>query len=175
MIAPSTLFVFLLYLSAPTRMAEPLYLVLTALSFTVAGAFHGIVGIVTPLFVADAVDCEEYHNQTRPDGVFASGQTMIGKIDAGISSLIGGAVYAASGFSGERVEALNRYIDAGGIARLNPDFRPYMTALFFLMTVPTVIGALLSVLPTWRYPLRDEEHAMMMEELGRRRHGLEEV
>ena len=170
MIAPSTLFVFLLYLSAPTRMAEPFYLVLTALAFTVAGTFHGIVGIVTPLLVADAVDCEEYHNKVRPDGVFASGQTMIGKIDAGISSLIGGAVYSVSGFSGERVEALNRYIDAGGMARLNPNFQPYMTALFFLMTAPTVIGALLSVLPTWRYPLRDEEHVRMLEELRRRRH-----
>ena len=170
MVAPATLFVFLLYLSAPARMTEPLYIILTALAFTVAGTFHGFVDIMLPLFVADAVDYEEYHNKTRPDGVFAAGQTMVFKIDAGISSLIGGMVYSLTGFSGERVEALNRYIDAGGVARLNPVFRPYMTALFFLMTVPTVAGALLSTIPIWRYPLKEDEHELMLGELNRQRH-----
>jgi len=170
MIAPATLLVFLLYLSAPARMAEPLYLILTALAFTIAGTFHGFVNIILPLFVADAVDYEEYHNNSRPDGVFAAGQAMVFKIDAGISSLIGGAVYSLTGFSGERVEALNRYIDAGGVARLNPVFRPYMTALFFLMTVPTVVGSLLSTIPIWNYPLKEKEHAHMLGELNQRRH-----
>ena len=169
MIVPPTLFVFLLYLSAPTRMADPLYVGLTALAFTVAGTFHALVGIITPLFTADAVDYEEYHHHSRPDGMFASEQTMITKVSAGVSSLIGGAVYALVGFSGKGVEELNRFIDAGGIARTSAVFRPYMTVLFFLFTVPTVIGALLSMIPTWRYPLSDAEHARVLAELKERR------
>lgn len=171
MIIPPTLFVFFLYLSAPMRMTEPLHLGLTMLAMTVAGTFHAVVGIVTPLFIADAVDYEEYHNNIRPDGMFASGQTVINKLSAGIAALIAGGVYAVAGFSGEQVEALNQFIAAGGLARENPAFQPYMTALFFLMTIPTAVGALLAVIPTWRYPLNDAEHSRMLSELKVRRQG----
>lgn len=142
-----------------------------ALLMTVSGTFHAFVGILTPLFTADAVDYEEYHSAARPDGVFASGQTVIQKLSTGVSSLIGGAVYAVAGFSGGRVEEINRYISEGGLARANPTFRPYMTALFFMITIPTVVGALLPIIPTWKYPLSDAEHGQMLEELQARRRG----
>jgi len=49
-----------------------------------------------------------------------------------------------------------------------------MATLFFLVTVPPAVGSLLSVIPTWRYALRDAEHRRVLDELNCRRHEGEE-
>ncbi|MCL2023246.1 MAG: MFS transporter [Oscillospiraceae bacterium] len=158
--------VFALYLAFPTRMAEPLFVALAAIALTVAGTLGTVLGILLPLMTADAVDYEEHTNAVRPDGVFAAGQTIIAKLNGGIATLIGGIIYALVGFTGERVEALNAFIDGGGIARENQEFTPYMVTLFALFTIPAIVGALLANIPMRNYPLTDTDHDRILEELN---------
>lgn len=164
------LLIYLLYCSAPGKMANPTYIVLTALCYTVGGTLFAIQTITVNLLTSDAVDYEEYYTNIRPDGMLASGQTITVKVGAGISSLISGAVFAVTGFSGQRVADLNTFIDAGGIARHSAVFAADMRTLFFLATVPSVIGAILCALPMLCYPLADTEHRRILDELNTRRH-----
>lgn len=168
--AAAMLLVYLLYCTAPTAMTAPLQMVLTCLLYAVSGTASAIQGIAANLMTSDAVDFEEYHTGLRPDGVFASGQTITYKLSTGVSSLLGGAVYAISGFSGQRIAQLNAFVNHGGLARTSAAFASDMRLLFALSTIPSVIGALLCVLPMLRYPLRDKAHAELLEELNRRRH-----
>ena len=70
-------------------------------------------------------------------------------------------------------QEVNDYIAAGGIPRLNPEYQPFMTVLFFIVSVPPVIGCILSVLPTIKYALSDKEHKRILDELNERRHAAE--
>ena len=42
-------------------------------------------------------------------------------------------------------------------------------AMFFLVSIPPAIGCLLSIIPTWKYPLTNKEHAKILEFLRVRR------
>ena len=121
----------------------------------------------------NATDYEEYCSGIRPDGVFFSGQTFIAKITAAIATVINGIAYSVVGFSDAKVQEVNDYIAAGGIPRLNPEYQPFMTVLFFIVSVPPVIGCILSVLPTIKYALSDKEHKRILDELNERRHAAE--
>ncbi len=165
------LLIYLLFCGAPTKMADSLQLVLTSLCYTAGGTLSAIQSIVANLFTSDAVDYEEWNSGVRPDGVFVSGQTITVKLSTGISSLIGGVVYALSGFSGQRIADLNTFIEAGGVAKTSAVFAGDMRMLFFLATIPSVVGALLCVLPMLRYPLSDKRHSELLRELNERRHG----
>lgn len=164
------LLIYLLYLSAPTQMATPVYLFITALLYTVGGTASGIQSIIINLFIADAVDMEEYESGIRPDGVFTSGQTVTVKISSGISSLIGGILYAVVGLSSERIAQMNTFVEMGGVLRTTTDFSGEMNIFFFLSTIPSVIGAILCILPVIKYPLSDKEHTRMLDEINKRRY-----
>ena len=120
--------------------------------------------------IADAVDYEEYCSGIRPDGVFFAGLTFIGKLCTGIATIISGIAYTVVGFSDAKVGELNTFIANGGIPRLNSKYDSYMMILFFLVSIPPAIGGILSVIPTWRYALSDEEHTRILGQLNERRH-----
>jgi len=166
--------VFFLYKFFPDNLTEPLFLGISALLFFVNGAFQGVASVIQSLMIADAVDYEEYKNGIRPDGVFFAGQTFIAKITTGIATIISGIAYKTVGFSDKVVEEVNKFIADGHVARTEPKYASYMMILFFLVSIPPMIGCLVSVIPTWRYSLSDEEHTRILDELNRRRHEKDE-
>lgn len=166
---------FFLYLSAPEKMTQAVYVAVSSLLFVLAGASNGFNSVLQSLLVADTVDLEEYRTGMRPDGLFLSGLTFISKLSVSLAALISALVYSIVGFSGQGVVEINNFIAQGGIPRLSPQYRPYMTALFFLVSVPPALGGLLSVIPTQKYPLSDEEHAQIVKELNKRRQANEKI
>ena len=165
---------FLVYMIAPNHdLTTVACLIICAVLFFGSGFSMGITNALQSLMIADAVDYEEYCSGIRPDGVFFSGQTFIAKITAAIATVINGIAYSVVGFSDAKVQEVNDYIAAGGIPRLNPEYQPFMTVLFFIVSVPPVIGCILSVLPTIKYALSDKEHKRILDELNERRHAAE--
>lgn len=165
---------FVFYLMSPRGLTQPIFIVLCFLMFVFGGASLGITTVLQSFMIADAVDYEEYHNGVRPDGVFFAGQTFIAKLTTGIATIMSGIAYAVVGFSGEAVAEINEFIAAGGIPRLDSKYDSYMAVLFFLVSIPPAIGALVSVIPTWKYALSDKDHRMMLDELNERRRSREE-
>jgi sugar (glycoside-pentoside-hexuronide) transporter len=174
MIAPFVL-IFVVYLIAPTNLIHPAWLAAISLLYMGAGAGFGLTTVLQSLMIADAIDYEEYHYGHRPDGVFFSGQTFIAKLSSGIAAGLSAIGYAIVGFSGDRIQALNQYMDAGGIPRENPEYTSFMFILFFLVSIPPAIGCILGVLPTLKYELNDKEHAKIITILNERRHKKEVV
>lgn len=165
---------FVLYLSAPSKLVEPMYLAISLVLFVICGGAIGLISVLRSLMIADAVDYEEYQSGIRPDGVFFSGQSFITKLSMGIATVISGIAYSAVGFSDARVQEVNAFIEAGGIPRENPEYAPYLMILFFLISIPPAIGCLLAVIPTWKYALDDDEHNRILEILNKRRHEKED-
>lgn len=139
--------IFLLYCSLPRAMAHPVNLCILFILMTISGICTSIAQIVQTLLISDAVDLEESLSGARPDTVFFSCQTFIVKIGAGISSLAASLAYAIIHFSSAETQAINQLIADGGIPREEPAYTPLMTVLFFLLTIPTAVGSLGSVLP----------------------------
>lgn len=166
---------FALYLSAPTRMAEPLFVAIFMVFLFACGAANGGSTVLQSVMIADAVDYEEYRSGTRPDGLFFSGVTFISKLGAGISVIISGIFYALSGFSGANVAQVNAFIARGGIPRLESLYSNYMMVLFFLVSVPPAIGSILAVIPTWKYSLSAIEYNKVITLLNQRRSAEESV
>lgn len=162
--------IFVVYVIAPTQLVHPAALAVFFVLFALAGAGNGLSTVLQSFMVADAVDYEEYHYGTRPDGVFFSGQTFIAKLTSGIATILSGIAYAVVGFSDARVAELNAYIAEGGIPRYEPQYQPFMMILFFLVSIPPAIGCILSIIPTWKYALDDDEHKKILAELNERRH-----
>ena len=161
---------FALYLRAPSELIKPVYLIICFVMFAIGGAASGFTSVLQSFMIADAVDYEEYHRGIRPDGVFFSGQTFITKLCTGIATIISAVAYDYVGFSDEKVQELNEFIAAGGIPRLSEKYAPFMMVLFFLVSIPPAIGGILSVIPTWKYCLSDEEHNRILDELNQKRH-----
>lgn len=161
--------IFVLYLVAPD-LTHPAALLVAFVLYFFNGAGTGVTTVLQSLMIADAVDYEEYHYGSRPDGVFFSGQTFIAKLTAGIATIISGIAYSIVGFSDARIAELNSFISAGGIPRLEPQYQSFMMILFFLVSIPPVIGCILSVIPTWKYALDDKEHERILNELNIKRH-----
>jgi Na+/melibiose symporter-like transporter len=133
--------VFILYLIGRENLTQPIYLVFSLILFTIGGASNGITTVLQSLMIADAVDYEEYRNGIRPDGVFFSGQTFIAKMTTGIATILSGIAYTIVGFSDAKVDEINKFIEAGGIPRLEPAYEPYLMLLFFLVSIPRPSGA----------------------------------
>ncbi len=144
--------------------------------FFMAGASMGSLNVLQSVMIADCVDYEEYHNGTRPDGVFFSGQSFITKLSAGIATLISGAVYGVVGFSDSKITLLNNALIAGdNFKTYNPftlggaEIGKFAAAMFFLISIPPAIGMILAAIPTLKYAMTDKEHTRMLDELNARR------
>lgn len=166
------LMIFVVYLIAPDNdVTSPVYVVLFALMFTLAGMSIGAGTVLQSLMIADCIDYEEYHSGLRPDGVFFSGQSFITKLATGIATIICSIGYYAVGFEKENRQEVMLYMQNSlGIARENPAFRPFMTIMFFLVSVPPAISCILTVIPTWHYVLPNAEHERILAALNEKRH-----
>lgn len=173
------LLIFVLFLLFPDKLTNPILLIVSMLLFTVCGVSMGIVSVLQSLMISDAVDYEEYHSGLRPDGVFFSGQTFLVKISSGLATIIYGAACTYVGFTDKNIKLLDEFIAAGGVFRdsllSNEQYFGFAAMLFFCMSVPPAIGALLSVIPTWKYCLDDDEHSRILKELQKRRREKEEA
>lgn len=163
------LLIFVMYLTSPQRLTEPVFVVLAFVLFLLCGSSMGVTNVLQSIMIADAVDYEEYHNGIRPDGVFFSGQTFISKLNSGIATILSGIAYSVVGFSDANVARVNEYIANGGIARDNPEFSKYMMLLFVLVSIPPAIGNILATIPMRNYCLDNEEHLRILDELNKKR------
>ena len=161
---------YLLYLSAPKNLVEPEYLVVCFVLFLLGGASNGFQAVLQSIMVADAVDYEEYRSGIRPDGIFFAGLTFIGKLCNGIAVIISGIAYKIVGLTDSNIQELNEFIAGGGIPRISDKYQTYMAVLFFLVSIPPAVGGILSVIPTWNYALRNDEHKKALAALNERRH-----
>lgn len=147
---------FVLYLAAPTKLAEPLYFAIFSLLIFLLSFSLGIVLSVQSYMIGDAVDYEERKGGYRPDGIFFSGQSMLVKISAGIASVISGIVYTVAGFSGDNISKINTALYNGAIFSYDMEFAKYRTAMFLMMSLIPAIGMFLSVLPIKVYKRYEE-------------------
>jgi len=169
-VVPSLL-AFVLYKISPMNLIHPVNIGLLAICFTFVGIGIGVPVVLMSIMIADCVDYQEYETGERPDGIFFAGQCFVAKLQTALASFIMGIGYNYVGFSDTAIEKVKDYIAAGGIARTNPEFQPYMMIMFFLITIPAAIGYLLTVLPMWKYELDTQEHDKIIDELNKRRHG----
>jgi len=166
---PPFLMLFMLYLIFPQSMTEPALLAVTSFILLFVGISLGLSIVLITMMIPDTMDLEEHQTGHRPDGAFMSGLTFFGKLQGGIAAIISGIAYTIVGFSDQRVAEVNDFITAGGIPRLESQYQPFMTVLFFLMTIVPAIGSILAVIPTWRYALDDKDHKKILGELNRKR------
>ena len=163
--------VFFLYKFFPDNLTDPLFLGISALLFFVNGAFQGVATVIQSLMIADAVDWRNTKTHPARRRVFA-GQTFIAKIDRHRDDYQRHRLQTV-GFSDKVVEEVNKFIADGHVARTEP-IRLLHDDPVFLVSIPPMIGRLISVIPTWRYSLSDEEHTRILGELNRRRHEKDE-
>ena len=146
-----SLLAFLLYKISPMNLIHPINIVLLAICFTFVGIGIGIPVVLMSIMIADCVDYQEYMTGERPDGIFFAGQCFVAKFQTAVASFIMGIGYNYVGFSDAAIKKVDDFIAAGGVARTNPEFQPYMMIMFFLITIPAAVGYLLTVLPMWKY------------------------
>ena len=176
---PVLLAVFALYWTAPGHDLTGMgYVAALSALLAFVGVTLGINAVMQTLMIGDAVDLEEHSTGIRPDGVFFSGQTFLAKMTTGIATIISGVGYSVVGFSDAKIGELNRLIAEGitgpALRGVMPEYDGFMTALFFLMTIPPAIGGLLAVIPTWKYAMSNQEHKRVLTELNERRHAARE-
>ena len=172
---PALLVIFALYLTAPNHDVTGWgYVAIFSALFAVIGLTLGIQAVMQTLMIGDAVDLEEYKTGIRPDGVFFSGQTFLAKLTSGIATIISGIGYSMVGFSDVKVGELNQLINQGitgqALRGVLPEYDSFMTMLFFLVTIPPVVGSLLALIPTWKYAMSGAEHKQLLADLNERRH-----
>ena len=140
--------------------------------FFAASWAMGGLNVLQSVMIADCVDYEEYHNGVRPDGVFFSGQSFITKLSAGIATIIQGIVYSVVHFSDQVIKGVNDALAAGN-ASFAVDYQTFAFAMFFLVSVPPMIGLILSALPTLKYEITNSKHKEILSELVEKRRSAE--
>ena len=165
--------IFVMYLIDGTGLYKVHWLIFTALMFAFAGAGIGASTVMQSILIADCVDFDEQRTGYRPDGIFFSGQSFITKLGAGLSSFIQGIVFAIVGFSGDAVAACNEILASSPASDFMfataPEFEAYRFGMFFLISVPTAISCVISVLPMLKYEITNKKHKEIMIELNSRR------
>lgn len=161
--------IYIAYLIDPHHLNDPGWLIGCFLLFFIVGGGNGITTVLQSQMIADCVNYEEYNSGRRPDGLFFSGQTFLVKLQSGLATIFCGIAYSVVHFSDSRVAEVNAFISAGGIPRLSTEYSSFMGVLFFIISIPTAIGCILTVIPTLKYPLTDKEHERILAELIERR------
>ena len=171
--------IFVLYLIDGTNLMAMHWVVVMAAMFFLGGATIGACQVIQSIMIADCVDYDEYRTGYRPDGVFFSGQSFIVKLGAGISSIIQGVVFAAVGFSGDAVNAVNNAISASPandfMFATAPEFEKYRFGMFFLISIPSAVGFALSVIPMLKYEITNREQSRILAALNAKRNSTEEA
>lgn len=165
--------IFVMYLIDGTGLYKTHWVVIMALMFALAGAGMGASTVMQSILIADCVDFDEHRTGYRPDGVFFSGQSFITKLGAGISSFIQGIVFAVVGFSGDAVAACNELLANSPASdymfATSPEFESYRFGMFFLMSIPTAVSCVISILPMMKYEITNKKHKEIMVDLNARR------
>jgi len=164
---------FVIFLLDGTHLYQTHWLIVTAILFALAGLGMGASSVMQSVMIADCVDYDEHRTGYRPDGIFFSGQSFVTKLGAGISSFIQGIVFAIVGFSGDNVARCNEILAQSpasdfAFATL-PEFASYRFGLFFLISIPTAISCIISVLPMLKYEITNENHKAILDELNAKR------
>ncbi len=130
-----------------------LFLVLRFFSFLPLGVFSAI----TTLFIGDSVDYIEYKTGRRVEGTCFSILTFMGKFQNSISVAITGLILSVVGYDGN----------------LDPDIMNQsdktLEGIFFMVTIVSAIGMVLTIIPLIFYDLDRKTHQMMYTENMRRR------
>lgn len=132
--------------------------------FFAASWAMGGLNVLQSVMIADCVDYEEYHHGVRPDGVFFAGQSFITKLSAGIATIIQGAVFSAVHWSDDIIKAANDAL-AAGTASFAVDYEKFAFAMFFLVSIPPMIGLVLSAIPTLKYEITNKKHKEILDTL----------
>ena len=166
---PYAMIIVVYKIAGGNLMKSMFFVVLMGLMMFASSWAMGSINILQSIMIADCVDYEEHKNGVRTDGVFFSGQSFITKLSAGISSLISGLVYSAVNYSAGNIEKLNIDLADNKYHFYEANDGKYAMAMFFLISIPPAIGMLLSAIPTLKYPLTDEKHTEILNELIERR------
>lgn len=142
--------------------------VVMGIVFFAASWAMGGLNVLQSVMIADCVDYEEYHHGVRPDGVFFAGQSFITKLSAGIATIIQGAVFSIVHWSDDIIKAANDAL-AAGTATFAVDYEKFAFAMFFLVSIPPMIGLVLSALPTLKYEITNARHKEMLDSLVAKR------
>ena len=165
--------IFVMYLIEGTGLYKTHWVVIMAVMFAFAGAGIGASTVMQSILIADCVDFDEHRTGYRPDGIFFSGQSFITKLGAGISSFIQGIVFAIVGFSGDAVAACNEALATSPandfMFATAPEFEAYRFGMFFLISIPTAISCVISILPMMKYEITNKKHKEIMNDLNKRR------
>ena len=165
--------IFIMYLVDGTGLFKTHWLVVMAIMFAFAGAGIGASTVMQSILIADCVDFDEQRTGYRPDGIFFSGQSFITKLGAGLSSFLQGIVFAMVGFSGDAVAACNEALAASPASDFMfataPEFEAYRFGMFFLLSIPTAVSCVVSVLPMLKYEITNKKHKEIMADLNVRR------
>ncbi len=162
--------IFIAYKISPHHLTDIVWVVLCFFMFAIVGIGQGATTVLQSTMIADCVDYEDYKNNRRPDALFFSGQTFLVKLQSGIATIICGIAYTIVKFSDTRVAEINAFIEAGGTPRLSNDYCSFLMVIFLIVSIPPEMGSILTVLPTCKYELNDDEHTKIMGILNERRH-----
>ena len=95
------------------------------------------------------------------------------KVAGGKLEVIQGIVFAVVGFSGDNIAHVNEVLANSPatdfLFATAPEFEAYRFGMFFLISVPTAVSCVLSVLPMMKYELTNEKHAGILAELNAKR------
>ena len=165
--------IFVAFLIDETGLMKGYWLAILSVLFAVAGASTGAFQVLQTIMIADCIDYDEYRTGYRPDGVFFSGQSFIVKLGAGISSIIQSVIFAIVGFSDANIMKVNEILASSPADDFcfatNPDFHMYRLGMFLLVSIPSAIGFVLSVIPMLGYEISNEEHKKILDELNAKR------
>ena len=117
----------------------------------------GVFSAITTLFIGDSVDYIEYKTGRRVEGTCFSILTFMGKFQNSISVAITGLILSVVGYNGN----------------LDPDIMNQsdktLEGIFFMVTIVSAIGMVLTIIPLIFYDLDRKTHQMMYTENMRRR------
>ncbi|HQC54305.1 MAG TPA: glycoside-pentoside-hexuronide (GPH):cation symporter [Clostridia bacterium] len=129
------------------------FLILRFFAFLPLGVFSAI----TTLFIGDSVDYIEYKTGRRIEGTCFSILTFMGKFQNSISVAIIGFILNIVGYNGELDPQITNQSDKT------------LEGIFFMVTIVSAIGMVLTIIPLIFYDLDSKTHRMMYTENMRRR------
>lgn len=143
--------IFILYLCVPHSLSNTIPFIIFVFINGLVGLFSGAISVLQPIMIIDCINYNEKCTGQRTEAIFFSGYTMIIKLSYGIAVLIIGIVYAIVGFSGDGVRIVNESLYYGAVFKTDKPFNMYAFAMFFLMSIPTALGLLLSIFPMRKF------------------------
>ena len=164
---PPLIIAYIIYLSVPDVVGHIYEYIFMGLLF-VAGIATGAPQALQTDMIGDSVNFLESKTGERAEGVSFAGQTFLAKFQAGIASLVAGAVLGLVSYTAH-IDGMQAVADSGGIVRY--EYPNIMNALWLITTILPAIGCFLSVLPTINYDLTRAKNEKIFKEILSKREG----